>query len=234
MVLEVKDKYFIKLQPVIFMIIGTIIGCAFYFMHQNVDNRHWVIWAVFLFLYMLMWLALGGFIKKLCMDVYSDELTGLWNRKYLQMKLRNEIKSLKGKGILSVAIVDADNFKCVNDTFGHMKGDAVLAELANVLKATVRKNDTVVRWGGEEFVIILPDTDKEGAEVVCERVRQAVERHNFSCPILLTISAGVASIKCCTDDAHTLLEMADKALYQAKRIKNSVISYEDGLIHSNC
>gem|GEM_PF-962742 len=232
MVLEVKDKHFIKLQPIIFMIIGIIIGCAFYFMHINIGKEHWIIWTAFLFPNTLLWLALGVFIRNLCMDAYSDELTGLWNRKYLQMKLHTEIMGLKGERVLSVAVVDADNFKCVNDTFGHLKGDAVLTELANILKANVRKNDTVIRWGGEEFVIILPDTGKDGAKVVCERIRQAVEQHNFNCPIMLTVSVGVVSTKCRTD-FRTLMEMADKALYQAKRTKNSVISYEDELICSN-
>ena len=127
---------------------------------------------------------------------------------------------------VSIALIDVDNFKSINDTYGHVEGDRVLLELANIFKAHARARDTITVWGGDEYAIILPDTDIKGAEVFAERIRSEVAKHNF--PYKVTISVGIT----CTnkkDDMEKLMALADRALYRAKETKNKVVSLEGPL-----
>jgi diguanylate cyclase (GGDEF)-like protein len=116
-------------------------------------------------------------------------------------------------------MIDIDNFKALNDTFGHLEGDKVLIEIAKIMKKETRESDIVARYGGEEFVIILSGTDKEGAKVVAERIRNAVENHKFIIKgrkITVTISIGVSTYPLDADMKMEIIRCADKALYQAK------------------
>ncbi len=111
---------------------------------------------------------------------YTDEMTGLHNYRYFSMRLREEIaRSKRNESSLSLLILDVDFFKNYNDTLGHPAGDEVLRQLSTLLKQSVRDNDIVTRYGGEEFAIILPATDKKGATILAERIRLAVEKHRF-------------------------------------------------------
>ena len=159
--------------------------------------------------------------------MFTDELTKLWNRRYLHIRLGGEVEKLKGESTLSLAIVDIDNFKCINDNYGHLFGDKVLTEVADILQNNVRKSDIVGRWGGEEFIIILPNTDEGGAKVVFERIRKIVERYDFGCRI--TISGGIAFIQERVE-INKLIEKADNALYQAKMKKNMIAIYGEQYI----
>jgi diguanylate cyclase (GGDEF)-like protein len=118
--------------------------------------------------------------------------------------------------VLSFLMVDLDHFKQVNDTYGHLNGDAVLAELGSILSTGLRESDVCARYGGEEFALILPETSVDGARTLAERLRARVASSTFPGGLKLTISVGVAS----TDDAALftqLTDRADQALYAAKQ-----------------
>lgn len=152
----------------------------------------------------------------------TDVLTGLHNRRYLESHLPHEIEHAVNRGkLLSVLVLDVDFFKSVNDTYGHDAGDRVLKELAGRLRSSLRSSDLACRTGGEEFVVVLPDTNLQTAERVGERVRKIVAGKPFlaapGCYLSVTVSLGVASLAGVDDSAEDLLKRADQALYRAKR-----------------
>ncbi|TBW51852.1 diguanylate cyclase [Marinobacter halodurans] len=152
-----------------------------------------------------------------------DRLTGLFNRHKVESNLRQEILRCERYGNdLAVLLIDIDLFKQVNDTFGHGAGDDVLRALADLLRRELRAADISGRWGGEEFLILLPETDLSGARNVAEQLRQTAERHAFSIPRPVTISVGLA-VWCSGDSPDTLVNRADEGLYRAKSSgRNSV------------
>ncbi|UTJ05148.1 GGDEF domain-containing response regulator [Arcobacter roscoffensis] len=154
-----------------------------------------------------------------------DSLTGLNNRNKFKEIYGKEIRrGFRYKNDLSLIIFDLDFFKNINDTHGHQIGDEVLKDIAQVVLGNVREHDIVVRWGGEEFLILLPETSSEGSLNVAEKIRAAIEDKDFSSKNLrLTASFGIASLKD-GDDENTLLARTDEALYEAKRTgRNKVI-----------
>ncbi|MDQ0320315.1 two-component system cell cycle response regulator [Pararhizobium capsulatum DSM 1112] len=152
----------------------------------------------------------------------TDGLTGLHNRRYLDNHLKVLIERAMARGRpLSVCITDIDRFKSVNDTYGHDAGDDVLREFARRVRATVRGADLACRYGGEEFVVVMPDTTAEMAAVIAERLRGIVEGQPFalsesSAALSITASLGIATLSLAGDTPETLLKRADTALYQAK------------------
>ncbi|MBN2870741.1 MAG: diguanylate cyclase [Campylobacterales bacterium] len=145
-----------------------------------------------------------------------DRLTGLFNRLKLDEILEYEMTKTKRYNTpLSVIIIDVDHFKSVNDTYGHQVGDLVLKEVANILMSYGRKSDTVGRWGGEEFLIILPNTDLGGAMLAAEKIRVAIANHLFSVVGHKTASLGVSQLLL-NETETAFIERADKALYRAK------------------
>jgi len=152
----------------------------------------------------------------------TDALTGLWNYRYFTMQLGKEIERASRFGRpLSLLMLDLDHFKSVNDTYGHPRGDAVLVELANRIRAQIREVDTFARYGGEELVLLLPETDATGAALTAARVCQVVRSRTFGRedepPLTVTASAGVAVFPTAGVSAGSLLRAADEALYDAKR-----------------
>jgi two-component system cell cycle response regulator len=152
----------------------------------------------------------------------TDGLTGLHNRRYAERHL-DTLTSRFGEGgrSFAVAMVDVDHFKSINDTHGHAAGDDVLRTLANRLVSSVRSFDTVARWGGEEFLVILQDVSQEVAAAIGERLRARVARSPVAIggaggEIPVTISAGLALMQPGYADARQVIEEADKALYRAK------------------
>ncbi len=145
-----------------------------------------------------------------------DDLTQLYNRMKLNQILIKEIKRCNLLQVdFSIIIIDIDYFKNVNDTYGHNVGDSVLVELSALLKDVMHENDSVGRWGGEEFLVILPETNIQYALQIAENLRTAIEKHAFSIVSHLTCSFGVTSY-CCAEYPDVLIARADKALYEAK------------------
>jgi diguanylate cyclase (GGDEF)-like protein len=151
-----------------------------------------------------------------------DALTGVANRRSYDKKVVAEARrSRREKTPLAIAMLDIDNFKAVNDTFGHQCGDEALKHFANVLKNCIKRpSDVICRYGGEEFVVILPNTDIEGARLLMESVRSSTENSQIQCDgktIKFTVSIGVSTRVIATDTEYELLNaFADKLLYQAK------------------
>jgi diguanylate cyclase (GGDEF)-like protein/putative nucleotidyltransferase with HDIG domain len=164
-----------------------------------------------------------------------DDLTALPNRRFFDDILEREVsRAARTHRPLSVINIDLDHFKTVNDTYGHGQGDQVLQRFANLLVKQVRSIDLSARYGGEEFVVLLPDTDKEGAQLVAEKVRRAVEfmpvaphdERQRSSRAHVSVSAGVASFPDDGPDATTVLRRADQAMYLAKSLgRNQVIAF---------
>jgi len=168
--------------------------------------------------------------EQLRSQAIRDQLTGLYNRRFLEDALTRETgRSARSGEPVAVAILDVDHFKRINDTYGHEAGDAVLRELGQVLLKTIRKTDIVGRFGGEEFLMVLPNTDGIRAAIVAERVRKAAEEHVYKYKeslVRVTTSAGVASVPANAQvhDETDLLKASDQALYRAKQAsRNRVI-----------
>ena len=156
-----------------------------------------------------------------------DQLTGLFNRQKFDEVFVKEIKRDKRyDNALSLIIFDIDNFKKFNDDYGHNVGDEVLKVISEIVLQSVREHDTVVRWGGEEFLVLLPQTELEGAKKVAEKIRRAIEKyHDEEIPAKITASFGVTKLEK-DDDETSVIKKADEALYIAKKEgKNLVIAY---------
>lgn len=161
----------------------------------------------------------------------TDGLTGLNNRRYLDNHLKTLFNRAATRGrALSVCITDIDRFKQVNDTYGHDAGDEVLKEFARRIRSTVRGADLACRYGGEEFVVVMPDTDAAAAAMIAERLRDIIERTPFALAgsdvgLSLTASLGIATNAPGVDTPEQLLKQADKALYEAKNSgRNRVVA----------
>jgi diguanylate cyclase (GGDEF)-like protein len=157
----------------------------------------------------------------------TDDLTKLYNYRFLMQYLEAEVKRcLRYKKKVSLLFVDVDGFKQVNDTFGHLVGSLALAEMGQVLLKSLRETDVVGRYGGDEFVIVLPETPLNGALVIAERIRKKIEDYEFvaqDLSIRLTVSLGVANCPRHTLTAEGLIKKADAAMYRAKELtKNSI------------
>jgi diguanylate cyclase (GGDEF)-like protein len=146
-----------------------------------------------------------------------DSLTGLFNRRYFDVSLKKEInRALRYGKDMSILMIDLDNFKNINDSKGHLFGDKVLKKLATILTTVSREEDVLCRYGGEEFVIILPETNTSGALIFAERLRLEMSGKEFFRENNITFSGGISSYQQVSEDASKLLDCADKALYKAK------------------
>ncbi|ACL04664.1 diguanylate cyclase [Desulfatibacillum aliphaticivorans] len=153
----------------------------------------------------------------------TDELTGLSNRRYFNEVVDIEVQKARNNGSpLTLCMMDLDHFKNVNDTYGHLTGDKVLAETGALLKQGFRSHDMIFRYGGEEFAVILPDTDLEHAKRACERFRESVQEHVMDAKVKqvkITISIGIANMPGeQIMEAGELIDAADHALYRAKEL----------------
>jgi diguanylate cyclase (GGDEF)-like protein len=163
------------------------------------------------------------------LQALTDELTGLYNVRHFQETLAGEVERSRRFGTpVSLVMLDIDDFKKVNDNYGHQQGDVVLSKVARVLRELSRDIDVEARYGGEEMAVILPQTDLDGAELAAERMRQAIadlpiERIDGSAPMHVTASFGVAALPECARDADSLVAEADAALYRAKRAGKNVV-----------
>jgi diguanylate cyclase (GGDEF)-like protein len=175
-----------------------------------------------------------SFYEEIIKKASTDGLTGLFNHRTFQERLKEEIERAKRFGhSVSLLMMDIDRFKNFNDAFGHLIGDEMLKSIADIIKNNIRSIDIAARYGGEEFAVILPEIDLKGALIVAERIRKKVEV--FKIPMDdkergVTISIGVVTFP---EDASTrelLIDRADKALYLAKRTgRNRVCSFREEL-----
>ena len=151
----------------------------------------------------------------------TDSLTHLFNRRYCLERLMHEVKRVHRYGPgLSLLMIDIDHFKKVNDTFGHLAGDAVLAGVARLLKKKLRETDLIARYGGEEFLVIATATESSGAQILAERLRRSIEdaeiEHDGK-PMKVTVSIGISTWKpSMKDDHEELIRQSEAALYWAK------------------
>ena len=157
----------------------------------------------------------------------TDDLTGLGNRRVLDQHLEHEVhRANRYKRPLSVMLMDIDRFKLYNDTFGHLAGDSLLKTIAGLVFQNTRASDLVIRYGGDEYAVILPDTEKSAARVLAERFRKAVEEvSTLKCPV--TVSIGIFSVKAGCPDASSLVAEADRALYRAKEAGRNQVCHAD-------
>lgn len=157
----------------------------------------------------------------------TDPLTGIFNRLKLDDTLNREIERVsRYPQNLSIILFDIDQFKQINDKYGHLAGDSVLVDIANTTASRTREIDIAGRWGGEEFLVICPETDLEGARRLAEDMRIAISEHAFSHERPITCSFGVASFHV-SESVTSLIKRADEALYRAKgngrnRVETSV------------
>lgn len=148
----------------------------------------------------------------------SDSLTGLANRRrFFEQASAEVVRAQRYRHPLSVQMFDLDHFKLINDRFGHIAGDNVLRAIADVLRANLRRNDLAARIGGEEFAVLLPETDVDAAECHAERLRQAIASYRFGADLPdITVSVGVSCLETGETTIEAVLLRADKALYRAK------------------
>ena len=176
-----------------------------------------------------------GLHERVAAQAITDDLTGIPNYRHFSQWIEQEIARIaRFGGELSLVLIDIDNFKAVNDTYGHLLGDAVLEEMGRLLRIESRGIDLAARYGGEEFVLALPETSADGAAEVAERLRRRIEGTrveigNGQPPIKVTASLGVANLPADAADVHSLIGAADAALYHAKREGKNRVSRADAL-----
>jgi diguanylate cyclase (GGDEF)-like protein len=152
-----------------------------------------------------------------------DDLTGLFNRRHFFDNLEKEVqRARRYRRVFSLLLLDLDDFKGYNDTYGHLKGDEALKEIGRLLLASTRRADIVARFGGEEFVVLLPEINAQGALVVAEKIRTAVEQYPFAGRTTqpggkMTVTLGLATYPTDSEDGLELVDLADRALYLGKQ-----------------
>ena len=171
---------------------------------QKYLYKEFFILAIIIFIILILFLIRKN--KKISQEAMYDELTGILNRRGIDVK----VKDMEERG--SILFFDIDHFKRINDTYGHEFGDFILKELGNILRNYFRKSDIVGRWGGEEFIAILPNTGYKDALIVADKLRQIIEECNFQGK-KITVSIGVSEYK---GNLEENLKKADEALYEAK------------------
>jgi diguanylate cyclase (GGDEF)-like protein len=164
--------------------------------------------------------------------MYKDKLTGAYTKRYAEKLIHDEIATaIKGHKDLTLMMLDLDHFKNVNDTYGHGFGDKVLTSVSGIIKKSLREKDYFIRYGGEEFLAVVPGVGEDLAVNIADRIRHVVETREVfneekNVLVKTTISAGVASLKDTDVSVQVFVDQADQALYEAKKTRNSVSLYE--------
>jgi diguanylate cyclase (GGDEF)-like protein len=164
--------------------------------------------------------------------MYTDDLTGLYNHRYMQVAMEHEIRRSQRYGLqFSLLFIDLDRFKEVNDQHGHLAGSAALQEVGGLLRQCVRDVDTLFRFGGDEFAAMLVETDGRTARIVADRIRKTIDEHVFladqGTPVHLTVTAGYSTFPTDAVEKDSLLDLADRAMYVGKEIRNVIRGVED-------
>jgi diguanylate cyclase (GGDEF)-like protein len=162
----------------------------------------------------------------------KDKLTGAYNKRYFEKLLHEEItNAVADRRDLAVLMFDLDHFKNINDTYGHRFGDKVLSSVSTTIRNCLRQNDHFIRYGGEEFVVTVPNANEKRAVEIAERIRHAIEGNEIhheenNVMVKVTISIGIATLTRPTLGVQEFIENSDKALYEAKKTRNSVAIFK--------
>jgi len=158
------------------------------------------------------------YLEKIYQTAITEDLSGLYNQRYLYKRLEEEItRAARFKHSLSLIFIDLDNLKKVNDSFGHLAGDKVLKRVSKIVQGGIRKIDIPARYGGDEIVIVLPETDTPSACILAKRIRKKVEDAFSQTDTPVTISIGIATYPEDASQKIDLLRKADLAMYKAKQ-----------------
>jgi len=224
--LQTEIPMFYSYAPWTLAILGALIAIAgFYVDIMYLTSCKYLLWTIVGCILCGMGFTAGRLILHLSFSSHTDFLTGLWNRRYFNLRLQEEEKrAARKKTPIYIALIDVDGFKRMNDSYGHAAGDALLIELAGILKRNIRGSDVLIRWGGDEFVIMFSDTSLGGACDILERIRLKVS--NAFLAYGLTISAGVLPFEPGQDMKKFIIK-ADQLLYEAKDRRNFVITVMD-------
>ena len=178
--------------------------------------------------------------QKLMALASIDDLTQLYNRRYFFERFNQEVeRSRRYQRPLSCIIMDIDFFKHVNDSYGHLAGDRVLVDIANIVRRNCRRSDLAGRYGGEELIILLPETEADGAMIIADRIREMIEQHRTvdskGVVIGVTVSMGVASLDSTEirnlENNERIIQHADDALLQAKKFGRNRIELYRQVLH---
>src|SRR3989338_10837727 len=227
-------RKWLAMTGLIALFIAGYFGYIVMFWGKQTENHELLIPGIFLFGAIFVWLtielSLQTAVDLLRIDLLeseniTDPLTKVYNRRYLDRRLDEEVARSRRYAIdLSILMLDIDHFKQVNDTYGHQAGDVTLGTLCSLVKGDLRDLDVVARYGGEEFLVICTNTPINGAALVAERLRRLVESQQVEITdgsgarqtIQITISIGVAGFSASVDSKEKLVQAADQALYHAK------------------
>lgn len=220
------NKHFIKFFPIISSVLTVFLHILGYIATLHLPNYSMLlIWLLSGCIDIIFILKLGKITRSFHKSMYMDTLTQLNNRDFFYANISDSMEKLQKKqSYISLLIIDLDNFKNINDTYGHIAGDEILKQLSNILKHNIRATDIATRWGGDEFVITLPEVNTKDALNIADRIRNDIHSHDFFYNNILfkvTVSIGITSIEN-KMDINTFIDLADKALYKAKVNKNSV------------
>lgn len=226
---ELKNKNFPLFLPVILITTKDDLSLAERFLYETVDELLRIpIEKLELKARLDILLRARFYTYILAQETISDPLTSVYNKKYFYDMAQKEIENYRRYGRkFSIVFIDIDDFKKINDKYGHLTGDIVLRTLAEKLKHSVRKGDSVCRFGGEEFVLLLHGANSENAFAIAERIRQEIAKEEIKTydgkTISITISAGIATVTDTIKDIEEMIDKADIAMYKAKQLgKNKV------------
>ncbi|ODA43903.1 GGDEF domain protein [Thermodesulfovibrio sp. N1] len=227
---EFKNKNFPLFLPVILLTTKEDLSIAEKFLYEVVDDLIRIpIEKLELRVRMNILLRMRFYTLVLSQETVIDPLTDIYNKKFFYEMAQKEFDYFKRYGRkFSLLFIDIDDFKKINDRYGHLSGDMVLQEIAKRLQKAVRKNDMVFRFGGEEFVVLLHGANSERAISIAERIRQEVANEEIKIyednKISITISCGVATVNESIKDVQELVDRADIAMYKAKQSGKNRVS----------
>ena len=201
-------------------------------LYGTINRMQIILLAIYVGMTIITLLVLLRYADMFLEPLFKDKLTGAYSKRYSERLIQEEIAgAVKGRKELSLMMLDLDHFKNINDTYGHGFGDTVLSSVSETIKKTLREQDYFIRYGGEEFIALLPRVAENRAKEIAERIRQTVgengifnEEKNMS--VHMTISIGIASLKDSAVSVQEFIERADRALYAAKVTRNCVRTFE--------
>ena len=221
-------KFFSKNIAFVSGIIGFVVAAIVCLLHNYscayLPEAYEFVVVASIMLLSVVGIFIGRSFEKLQKAAMVDDLTQLWNKRYFNIRLAEELERRRRKGTpLCLAYVDIDDFKIINDKYGHVTGDSVLINMADIFKRNTRNLDIVARWGGDEFVVIFPDTTPRYGLIITNRFKKAVSASRECCQA--TISVGFVDIN--EDwEVDDVLQEVDVLLQKAKKIKDSVVASE--------